>query len=400
MNKRKVGKVLIACVLSVGAFVTYRSFSWDYLGRVNSLELDLSKPDALILTPSLSTLPRDLLTIPLARDVLREDFVFYYEQGEDRLGLKGSLRRIAYEHELNWGDELIRMVLDQPAEVALWRDADGTLKHYAIAVTRGNLARLLEEAGKVALKDTQLRRAGELAVGADKVPVYALDYGNQRTLLFAARGERMVILSHPGMLYGVRAGARTRRSRGRSPAGWRGGRRPAAARDRATGRRPRPGRGGHRRRPARCRPQGARRVPRPVPGRRRHPRGPQRAGQKRFPLLRLPALLWRPAGAALRFQPRSLAFAGTDRRRPPAQGRLRQQRPVGCPAPRCECLLQRAGRLEVDDAGAGALRRGRGAARLAGAIRGTGGGLLVPVLAPVHAGVHCPAYAGRCRYRP
>ncbi|QNB00156.1 DUF2138 family protein [Massilia sp. Se16.2.3] len=206
MNKRKVGKVLIACVLSVGAFVTYRSFSWDYLGRVNSLELDLSKPDALILTPSLSTLPRDLLTIPLARDVLREDFVFYYEQGEDRLGLKGSLRRIAYEHELNWGDELIRMVLDQPAEVALWRDADGTLKHYAIAVTRGNLARLLEEAGKVALKDTQLRRAGELAVGADKVPVYALDYGNQRTLLFAARGERMVILSHPGMLYGVRAG--------------------------------------------------------------------------------------------------------------------------------------------------------------------------------------------------
>lgn len=203
MNKRQASKVLIACILSAGALVTYRSVGWDYLGQVNRLELDLARPDALILTQSLSSLPRDLLTIPLARDVLREDVVFYYEQGEDRLGLKGSLRRIAYEHELGWGDELIRMVLDQPAEVALWRDADGTLKHYAIAVSRGNLARLFEEAGKVALKDAQLRRAGELPVGAGKVPVYAFEYAHGRTLLFVAQGERMVILSHPGMLYGA-----------------------------------------------------------------------------------------------------------------------------------------------------------------------------------------------------
>jgi uncharacterized protein YfaA (DUF2138 family) len=202
MKKTTLGKYLAAGAICATALIGYRTFGWAYMAPVNSLNLDLARPDALVVTQSLSTLPRDLLTIPLAHDVLREDFLFYYEQNEDRLGLKGSLRRIAYEHDLTWGDQLIRMVLDEPAEVALWRDADGTLKHFAIAVSRGKLARLLEEAGKVALKDSQLRLAGDLAVGDHKIPVYALDYAYQRTLLIAADGERMVILSHPGMLFG------------------------------------------------------------------------------------------------------------------------------------------------------------------------------------------------------
>ncbi|PHV24804.1 hypothetical protein CSQ93_27340 [Janthinobacterium sp. BJB426] len=201
--KKKVLVGALAGVALVAAVLAgYRVFGWGAMGPVNGLKLDLSRPDALVRTKSLSTLPRDLLTVPLARDVLREDFLFYYEQSEDRLGLKGSLRRIAYEHELGWGDQLLRMVLDQPAEVALWRDADGSLKHFAIAVSRSQLTRLLEEAGKIALKDTQMRVAGSLRVDGDSVPVYALNYAYQRTLLFAAHGQRLVILSHPGMLYG------------------------------------------------------------------------------------------------------------------------------------------------------------------------------------------------------
>jgi uncharacterized protein YfaA (DUF2138 family) len=206
MNKKVLVRSLAGIGLVAALVIAYRAFGWGHMGPVNSLKLDLSKPDALIRTPSLSTLPRDLLTVPLARDVLREEFLFYYEQSEDRLGLKGSLRRIAYEHELNWGDQLLRMVLDQPAEVALWRDADGSLKHYAIAVSRNQLTRLLEEAGKIALKDTQMTVAGSLRVDGDKVPVYALNYAYQRTLLFAAHGQRLVVLSHPGMLYGGKEG--------------------------------------------------------------------------------------------------------------------------------------------------------------------------------------------------
>lgn len=202
MNKKKLSIIAAATAIAAAALAGYAAFGWKGFGGGASLHLDLSRPDALVVSSSLSALPRDLLTIPLARDVLREDFLFYYEQGEDRLGLKGTLRRIAYEHELNWGDQLIRMVLDEPADVALWRDADGSLKHFAIAVSRNTLTRLLEESGKIALKDSQMSLAGSLKVDGDKVPVYALAYGYQRTLLFAAHGTRLVILSHPGMLYG------------------------------------------------------------------------------------------------------------------------------------------------------------------------------------------------------
>lgn len=202
MNLKAARPYLFAALIGVGALAAWRSFGWNTMDPVNSLGLDLSRPDALILSHSIAALPRDLLTIPLARDVLREDLVFYYEQNEDRLGLKGTLRRIAYEHQLDWGDQLVRMILDQPAEMALWRDGDGTLRHFAVAVTRSRLARVIEEAAKVALKDTQMRLAGELRVGGAHAQVYALDYAYGRTLLFVAHGERMVILSHPGMLYG------------------------------------------------------------------------------------------------------------------------------------------------------------------------------------------------------
>ncbi|MDQ1923232.1 DUF2138 family protein [Massilia pseudoviolaceinigra] len=203
MNKKKLGIIAAGVALCAAAVAGYAMFGWKRLAHGQGLNLDLSQPDALIVTRSLSSLPRDLLTIALARDVLREDFVFYYEQNGDKLGLQGTLRRIAYEHELGWGDQMIRTVLDEPADVALWREEDGSLKYFAIAVSRNSMTRMLEQAGKVALKDTQMKLAGEIRVDGDKVPVYSLNYAHQRTLLIAARGTRMVILSDPGMVFGA-----------------------------------------------------------------------------------------------------------------------------------------------------------------------------------------------------
>jgi uncharacterized protein YfaA (DUF2138 family) len=60
-------------------------------GLVSGLNLDLSRPDALIRTDSLSRLPPDLLKLPVARDVLTEDFVDYYERHENRLSLAGTI---------------------------------------------------------------------------------------------------------------------------------------------------------------------------------------------------------------------------------------------------------------------------------------------------------------------
>lgn len=171
------------------------------LGEANLLGLDLARPDVLIESASLSRLPKDLLAVPLLRDTLTEDLVFYYEANADRLGLTGSLRRIIYEHDLQLRDNLLDELLDQPAEVALWRDAGGRLKHFLVVIERGGLAKALEPLAKVALDDSQLSQAGEFLVDGASVPFYRLRYNNDRSLLFASHGDQLLLLSSTDMLF-------------------------------------------------------------------------------------------------------------------------------------------------------------------------------------------------------
>ncbi|WP_150688077.1 DUF2138 domain-containing protein [Pseudomonas fluorescens] len=169
-------------------------------------KLGLSRPDALLETRSLSQLPKDLLTVPFLKATLTEDFVFYYETHADRLGLIGSLRRIIYEHDLKLQDSLIEQLFDQPADVALWRGADGRLKDFLLVMDRGGLAKLLEPLAKVALDDTQLSVFGNLKVGSDEVPLYQLSYNASKSLLFASRGDKLVVLSNPAKYYDPESG--------------------------------------------------------------------------------------------------------------------------------------------------------------------------------------------------
>jgi uncharacterized protein YfaA (DUF2138 family) len=201
--RRRLQSVAVAAAVVVlgGLFVRHRvRAQWD--GPVSSLEVTLARPDALIQTHSLSALPKDLLQVPLLRDLLTEDFVFFYEEHPDRLGLRGTLRRIAYEHDLSWKDEILSWALDQPAEIALWRGPAGSLDHWMITLTRRELAGLLQEAATVAASDRQLKIAGRLTVGEAETTVYALERGTRRTLLLASRGDRVVVLSDPGLLFG------------------------------------------------------------------------------------------------------------------------------------------------------------------------------------------------------
>ena len=170
------------------------------LAEATELQLDLQHPQVLIESESLSRLPKDLLAVPLLRDTLTEDLVFYYEANPDRLGLTGSLRRIIYEHDLQLQDTLLEQLLDQPAQVALWRGADGKLKNFVVLMERGGLARLLEPLAHVATDDTQLRKVAELQVDGDAVPLYRLRYNGERALLFASYGDKLVMLSNPSML--------------------------------------------------------------------------------------------------------------------------------------------------------------------------------------------------------
>ncbi len=164
-------------------------------------KLGMSRPDGLLETHSLSQLPKDLLAVPFLKETLTEDFVFYYEAHADRLGLIGSLRRIIYEHDLKLQDSLIEQIFDQPADVALWRGADGRLKDFLLVMDRGGLAKVLEPLAKVALDDSQLSKLSEIKVAGDVVPLYQLTYNNSKALLFASHGDKLVVLSNPAKLY-------------------------------------------------------------------------------------------------------------------------------------------------------------------------------------------------------
>ncbi|MBV7561470.1 DUF2138 domain-containing protein [Pseudomonas sp. sia0905] len=191
----------VALLLTAGLLAACGQDSRE-LGERSALGLDLKHPDALIESASLSRLPKDLLAVPLLRDTLTEDFVFYYEHNADRLGLVGSLRRIIYERDLQLRDNLLDELLDQPADVALWKGADGKLKHFVMVMQRGGLAKVLEPLAHVALDDTQLSQAGELRVDGSSVPLYRLNYLGDRALLLASHGDKLLVLSSPGMLFG------------------------------------------------------------------------------------------------------------------------------------------------------------------------------------------------------
>lgn len=197
--RKKLGKGI--AVAAVVASVLLFGTGWSKVPLLSApAKLDLTAPDAVIRSKGLSRLPADLLRVPLLHDLLTEDFLFYYENTEGRLGLKGTIRRIAYEHDVTLTDKLIQLALDEPADVALWRGHDGSLKYYAISMTRGKLARVIELAAKIAMKDRQLVMVGELSVEGKNVPLLALEYDGKRKMLLASRGDRVVVISDPGMV--------------------------------------------------------------------------------------------------------------------------------------------------------------------------------------------------------
>lgn len=203
MTTLKIKKVLFWLLL-IGGFTALGSvmlrpppFSGPIDERAPNIE---HRPDALIRSHSLSRLPPDLLRIPLARDVLTEDFVTYYEQNENRLALSGTLRRIAFEHKLDFSEKLLKSVFDEPVEIALWRDDAGRLKDFVIVLSRNPLARIIQTAlpAVVEATDMQLSSAGKL--DGTNVEILVLRYGTGHQLMLLSKGDRIVALSNPGML--------------------------------------------------------------------------------------------------------------------------------------------------------------------------------------------------------
>jgi uncharacterized protein YfaA (DUF2138 family) len=198
---RRTPTIVTVILVLATMLVLYRRTGWaQWQGDVSETAVEISRPDVFVVTRSLSELPRDLIKVPLLHDLLTEDLVFYYEQHPDRLSLSGSLRRIAYEHNLRWSDEVISWALAEPAEAALFRGPAGSLDYWVLAVDRPRLASVVQEAATIALKDRHLAVAGTIAVDGSSVPVYVLEYGRRLSLLVASLGDRVVVLSAPGLL--------------------------------------------------------------------------------------------------------------------------------------------------------------------------------------------------------
>ncbi|WP_454907090.1 DUF2138 family protein [Variovorax gossypii] len=201
-RRRKWFAAGIAAIVLVGAGVAIVKMRRPHFdGDINALAVDLSKPFAYVSTPALSRLPRDIVQSPVVRDVLTEDFAFYYEDQEDRLSLRGAIKRIAYERETTWTDQLLATALDEPAEMAWWPDAKGAPRYWAMTMTRGAVATALQGMASIAAKDSQLSIVGTLRANGSDVNAYALVLSPRRTLVLLSQGNRVVVLSDPGLLF-------------------------------------------------------------------------------------------------------------------------------------------------------------------------------------------------------
>lgn len=113
LTRKQIAVGAVALVVAGAAVVQMVWHPFHLFGRTRALharqvQLDLTYPDALIDSQSLSQLPRDVLRVPLLRDVLTEDFVAYYEGNEDRLSVAGALRRLAYEQKLDLAETVLK----------------------------------------------------------------------------------------------------------------------------------------------------------------------------------------------------------------------------------------------------------------------------------------------------
>lgn len=199
-NLKKKLALVVAAALSLALMAVAFHSRAGFAGQAPQLSINLGRPDVLIRSGQLSAVPRDLVALPGLRDVLTQEFVNYYEEHPDRLTLDGTLRRLAFEHDLTWQDHLVAAVLDAPGELALWSDGKGRLAYAALLLEKNAAAQTLEQLAKVGLPDSQLSHAGTLRVNDADATVYALQLNARSTLLMVSSGKRLLVLTQPGML--------------------------------------------------------------------------------------------------------------------------------------------------------------------------------------------------------
>ena len=162
----------------------------------NQNEIKLAQPDVWVHSQNFALLPHDLLQVPLLKALLTEDFIYFYAQDEDWLSLQGAMRRISFEHELNWSDTLLKNIADAPADLYMWHDDSHALRYWALSLERDAFTTVAQSLAKLKLAaDKQVHEIGRVSIGGDDVPVLQVSLSAHRQMVFAAHGKRMVLLS-------------------------------------------------------------------------------------------------------------------------------------------------------------------------------------------------------------
>lgn len=186
---------LIFLLLLAVVFAVYK-LRIPTLQKINQNEIRLAQPDVWVHSQNFALLPHDLLQVPMLKDLLTEDFVYFYAQDEDYLSLQGAMRRISYEHELNWSDNLLKNIAEAPADLYMWHDDSHALRYWALSMERDAFTVVAQSLAKLKLAaDKQLHEIGRVSVGGDEVPVLQVSLSANRQMVFAAHGKRMVLLS-------------------------------------------------------------------------------------------------------------------------------------------------------------------------------------------------------------
>ena len=103
---RKRWVFLFGALLNIGGAASWHQFRHRPKRRKASVKAAiplptlppprLDAPDIVLVTRSLSELPRDLLRQPLLKTILTPDFPSEFASREGLLGLKGALKRLAF----------------------------------------------------------------------------------------------------------------------------------------------------------------------------------------------------------------------------------------------------------------------------------------------------------------
>jgi uncharacterized protein YfaA (DUF2138 family) len=168
--------------------------------KLDQKPINLNQPDVWVHSQNFSLLAHDLLQVPLLKSLLTEDFVYFYAQDEDWMSLQGAMRRISFEHDLNWPDSILKNIASAPTDLYMWHDDSHALRYWALSLERDQFTTVAQKLAMLKLTaDKQLHEIAQINIDGDDVPILRVSLSAHRQMVLAAHGKRLVLLSDVSM---------------------------------------------------------------------------------------------------------------------------------------------------------------------------------------------------------